>query len=43
MILSRYPTAEELKIVNDYKAKGREATVDLIWSLMNSAEFLYRH
>lgn len=43
MILSRYPTEEEFKIINDYKAKGREATVDLAWSLINSAEFLYRH
>jgi hypothetical protein len=47
MILSRYPTPEEFQVVMDYsksgKARGREATVDLIWSLMNSAEFLYRH
>jgi hypothetical protein len=48
MILSRYPTPEEVKVVNTYSqagggANGRAATVDLIWSLMNSAEFLYRH
>jgi hypothetical protein len=45
MILSRYPTAEELKVVEAYSgtAKGRDAAVDLVWSLMNSAEFLYRH
>jgi hypothetical protein len=47
MILSRYPTPEELKVVSSYSqspgAAGRAATVDLIWSLMNSAEFLYRH
>ena len=43
MILSRYPTEDELKIISEYKAKGREATIDLAWSLINSAEFLYRH
>jgi hypothetical protein len=47
MILSRYPTPEELKVVSTYSqapgANARAATVDLIWSLMNSAEFLYRH
>ena len=46
MILSRYPTPEEVKVVSKYSqtgTKGKEATVDLIWSLMNSAEFLYRH
>jgi hypothetical protein len=46
-ILSRLPTAEELKIVGDYStsssAKGRDAVVDLVWSLVNSTEFLYRH
>lgn len=47
MILSRYPTEEELKIVRAYTQAGtlkaREATIDLAWALMNSAEFLYRH
>ncbi len=47
MILSRFPTAEELKIVGAYSqsgpAKGREAVLDLAWALINSAEFLYRH
>jgi hypothetical protein len=47
MILSRLPTPEEFKIVSAYSqagsANGRAATSDLIWSLMNSAEFLYRH
>jgi len=46
-ILSRFPTEEELKIVQDYFQAGkigrREAAVDLVWSLINSAEFLYRH
>ena len=46
-VLSRFPTADELKITADYatssSAKGSEAVVDLIWALMNSSEFLYRH
>ncbi len=46
-VLSRLPTAEELKIVGDYSttssAKGRDAIVDLVWALINSTEFLYRH
>jgi len=47
MILSRFPTDEELKTVAAYSrsgtVKGREAAVDLTWALVNSAEFLYRH
>ena len=46
-ILSRFPTEEELKIVEAYfqsdKLSRREAAVDLVWALINSAEFLYRH
>ncbi len=46
-ILSRFPTEDELKIVDGYfqssKLGRREAAVDLVWSLINSAEFLYRH
>ena len=46
-ILSRFPTEDELKIVEGYFQSGkvakREAAVDLVWSLINSAEFLYRH
>ncbi|HOX57537.1 MAG TPA: DUF1553 domain-containing protein [Candidatus Paceibacterota bacterium] len=46
-ILSRFPTETELKIAEDYFQSGklsrREAAVDLVWSLINSAEFLYRH
>ncbi len=46
-ILSRRPTAEELKTIGAYfQAAGtnrRGAAVDLIWALINSAEFLYRH
>ncbi len=46
-ILSRLPTEEELRVVGAYfqSAGGnrRGAVVDLIWALINSAEFLYRH
>jgi hypothetical protein len=46
-VLSRFPTAEELKAVRDYSQSGvvrpREALLDLTWALINSPEFLYRH
>lgn len=46
-VLSRFPTEDELKVVGAYfqSAGGnrRGAAVDLIWALINSAEFLYRH
>ena len=46
-ILSRYPTAEELKALGPYiqqaSRKPPEAAQDIIWSLINSDEFLYRH
>ena len=46
-ILSRFPTDEELKIVQAYSpqgaGRGREAAVDLAWALINSPEFIYRH
>ncbi|MEW6158769.1 MAG: DUF1553 domain-containing protein, partial [Verrucomicrobiota bacterium] len=45
-VLSRSPTAEELRVATDYFNSGikpREATVDLTWALLNSPEFLYRH
>jgi hypothetical protein len=46
-ILSRFPTQEELKIVAGHTrsgaGKGREVLVDLVWALINNAEFLYRH
>jgi len=45
--LSRFPSDEELKIVSEYfdshAANRREVAVDLVWALVNSAEFLYRH
>jgi hypothetical protein len=45
-ILSRFPTATEIKTAQDYFQSGigkRQAAVDLAWALMNSTEFLYRH
>jgi hypothetical protein len=44
-ILSRFPTEAELRTVEAYAqpGRGREAAVDLVWALINSAEFLYRH
>lgn len=45
--LSRFPTADELKVVNahfeGHQTNQREAAADLVWGLVNSAEFLYRH
>jgi hypothetical protein len=44
-ILSRYPTEDEWKLVSAHSGAGRgqPAIVDLVWALLNSAEFLYRH
>jgi len=47
-VLSRYPTAEELRTIKAFSdaAKGRRGgnvLVDVTWALVNSPEFLYRH
>lgn len=46
-ILSRFPTAEEMRIAGAYSQSfaGNKwgAVVDIAWALINSAEFLYRH
>ena len=46
-VLSRFPTADEVKFAQKYAqggvARGRDAWVDLVWALINSDEFLYRH
>jgi hypothetical protein len=46
-VLSRFPTDEEIQIVREYfqATPGNRwpAVADLVWALMNSAEFLYRH
>jgi hypothetical protein len=46
-VLSRLPTEDERKTVAAYAAAGglnpRDAAMDLVWALINSEEFLYRH
>jgi hypothetical protein len=46
-ILSRFPTQDELNVIGAYfQSAGRNrrtAANDLVWALINSAEFLYRH
>jgi hypothetical protein len=46
-ILSRFPTEDELQRAEKYAkssvVRGREAWIDLVWALLNSDEFLYRH
>jgi len=46
-ILSRFPTQDELNAAERYlQAKGmnlRFGAIDLVWALINSKEFLYRH
>jgi hypothetical protein len=46
-ILSRFPTKEEFEIVQAYSIPGdkrrQSINVDIVWALLNSAEFLYRH
>jgi len=45
--LSRLPTDEERKMLQEYSQssglKGRELVLDIMWMLVNSKEFLYRH
>jgi len=46
-ILSRYPTEKERTIVLDYLKKNkygrRNATIDVVWALLNTKEFVYKH
>lgn len=46
-ILSRYPTQQELTVTIQYfQTEGinlRQATTDLVWALINTKEFLFRH
>jgi hypothetical protein len=47
MILSRFPTNEELEVIEEYSrlhgGDRRDVAMGLVWALINSAEFLYRH
>jgi len=46
-VLSRLPTEADLKAVEEYSksgaTRGRDAWIDLAWTLVNSPEFLLRH
>ena len=44
-ILSRTPAAEERTLARQRLQSGgkRDAATDLVWAMMNSSEFLYRH
>jgi hypothetical protein len=46
-LLSRPPTAEEREAVTRYaqtqKLAPRDVGIDIVWALLNSKEFLYRH
>ena len=46
-VLSRFPTEDEVKVVAAYGqspgSNRRQAGLDLVWALLNSAEFRFRH
>jgi hypothetical protein len=43
-VLSRYPSEAEWKQVSAHApARGQGAVTELVWALINSTEFLYRH
>jgi hypothetical protein len=47
MTLSRYPSPAEVSTIKAYikdgVVKGNDVWIDVVWSLINSEEFLYRH
>jgi hypothetical protein len=47
MVLSRHPTADESQAISAYRlsgaAQGRGLVTDIVWALLNTTEFLYRH
>ena len=47
-VLSRHPTEDERAVVEahvsaDQRGARREAIIDVVWALVNTKEFLYRH
>jgi hypothetical protein len=46
-VLSRYPTEDEKKLIAAHSqtgsGRGQSVATDLLWALVNSSEFLYRH
>jgi hypothetical protein len=46
-VLSRHPTEQEIDVLRRYAkmetVNRNEIAIDLIWALVNSSEFLYRH
>jgi hypothetical protein len=46
-ILSRPPTTDELKVLQDYsesaEAQGASLAADVAWALINSPEFIFKH
>jgi hypothetical protein len=45
-LLSRLPTPAEVELIQRYARSGprpNEVAVDMVWALINSPEFLYRH
>lgn len=46
-ILSRAPTDDELSVIHDYaqnaEAEGTLVGIDVVWALVNSPEFMFKH
>jgi hypothetical protein len=46
-MLSRYPTQDEIKTIEAYfpprNQNRAQYLEDIVWALINSSEFLYRH
>jgi len=46
LVLSRPPTRSEIDIAKDYYGgdkRSKQTSIDLLWALINSKEFLFRH
>jgi hypothetical protein len=43
IILSRFPTEEEMQVVTTYGKTHWTMLPDLAWALINSSEFSFRH